>query len=656
MKRILGTILLSVILVQVIMAGKRNLLSDHFTRKLLGNSLVNDFQWVKYPAYSNRNAWNKIPEGIRKSTIANGEKYLGYSWPITTASMYLEFIRTGNRAIVDGAISTRLTVLRSLAMAELSEGEGRFMDDLINGVFSFCEQTYWGMSATFYMYRTGSAGSDKPNTVLPDLNDPIIDLSAGDTAADLAWIWYFFHTEFDKISPVISKRLVSELKKKILNPFYERYDYWWLTGSGAGIVNNWNPWCNHNMLTCIMLIEDDPVKREAGIYKTMESVDLFINSYPDDGACDEGPTYWAVAGGKLFDYLNLLKQVTNGKIDIFNQEIIKNIGRYIFRVYISSSPGGQFYANYSDASAKVQQDGGRIVRYGNEIKDNTLTDFGYFLLEKSDFLNIPAAGRMGEVLENLFNLGVPDRKLNSFPLITEYYFPDRDIAIARDNSNNSGFCFIAKGGSNGEGHNHNDVGSGMLYFNGSPVLIDVGVGTYTAKTFSSRRYEIWTMQSEYHNLPVINGFGQSPGGTFRAKNSVFKPATNKVFYSTDISGAYPPEAQVQEWIRSYLLERGKKFLITDRYQLKDNKSGIALHLMTPVKCQVLKPGIIELKADQFRLHLKYKPRTLNVQIETVKIDDNWLHKVWGDEIFRLVFTDRNSNLSGLYSIEIIQAN
>lgn len=45
-----------------------------------------------------------------------------------------------------------------------------------------------------------------------------------------------------------------------------------------------------------------------------------------------------------------------------------------------------------------------------------------------------------------------------------------------------------------ERHNHNDIGQFIVYADGKPVIIDVGVETYTAKTFSERRYEIWTME------------------------------------------------------------------------------------------------------------------------------------------------------------------
>src|SRR5690606_32493853 len=109
--------------------------------------------------------------------------------------------------------------------------------------------------------------------------------------------------------------------------------------------------------------------------------DLFINSYPNDGGCDEGPNYWSVAGGKLFDYLDLLHQITNGNIDIFSNDLIKNMGRYIYRVYIANSPKGQFYVNYSDSPAIIRHSGGRMYRYEKQIQDHQMLSLGAFLLK-----------------------------------------------------------------------------------------------------------------------------------------------------------------------------------------------------------------------------------------------------------------------------------
>lgn len=203
---------------------KRNLLLDNFSRKLVSSVVVKGQEWVTYPSYSDREAWAKLPESVKTNAIKEGEKYLGYGWPLTTATLYLTYSRTGNREAADNSNREKLNALRALALAELIEGKGRFLDDLINGVFAYCEQTVWSSPAHFYMYGyEGSLGNI--TTLLPDKNNPIIDLVTGDTAADLAWIWYFFHTEFDKVSPVISQRLQQELYAKVLDPFYQRNDY-----------------------------------------------------------------------------------------------------------------------------------------------------------------------------------------------------------------------------------------------------------------------------------------------------------------------------------------------------------------------------------------------------------------------------------------------
>jgi hypothetical protein len=284
-----------------------------------------------------------------------------------------------------------------------------------------------------------------------------------------------------------------------------------------------------------------------------------------------------------------------------------------------------------------------------------MESFGAFLLKESGYGEEAEIGKIGETLENLFNLGGWQNTKPGEPLISEFYFPDLDVAIAREiPGTNAGFYFAAKGGTNGESHNHNDVGSFMLYFNGNPVLIDVGVGTYTRETFSSKRYSIWTMQSNYHNLPVINGFGQSPGGQFKAQNSKYISTKNKVSYFTDIAHAYPAEAKVNKWITSYSLERGKKFLINNTYQLTENLGGTSFHFMTVLQCQIVKPGILELKGDGFILQMKYNSSLVNANIEAITINDKNLLSVLGDKISRVVFDLKSNNLSGNVSFELIE--
>lgn len=624
----------------------RNLLTNHYCRAQVAEFCENNLNWIKYPAYSDRTAWSNLPEEKRKATIAAGEKYLGYGWPAVLPTMYLEFTRTGNRAIVDSMISARLAAISSLFYAEMVEGKGRFIDDIVNGLFAYCEQTFWGSSAHFYLYEYGSPLSE-PTTILPDAANPIIDLNTGDVASTLSWIWYFLHEEFDKISPVINQRLLSEMKSKILVPYYTRNDFWWITGWNSGNVNNWTPWCSYNMLTCILLLETDKEKRLDGICKTMQSADLFINSYPADGGCNEGPSYWGNSVGKLYDYLSLLRSCSQGRIDIFAEDIIKEMGRYISKLYIG---GGNNYVNFADAPARLSHDGMMIARYGHDIGDAPLASFGTFLAEKAGAGSQTLAGDVGRALANLF--GHDGSAPPAETLVAHTYLPDLQVAVGRDRENSSkGFFFAAKGGTNGEQHNHNDVGSFILYFDGNPVFIDPGVGTYTRQTFSPDRWKIWTMQSAYHNLPLINGAMQSPGEEFRAESPSFKATRSHVTFSADIAKAYPEEAGVTKWVRTYDLERGNKFTVTDTYTLTQATGETSIVFMTPLPCSE-HDGTVQLTADNFKIHLSCPSPKAGCHIEDIHIDDPRLKKVWGEKLRRITYTVKKNTLSNNLTFEI----
>ena len=115
MKKLLSLLL---VLVPVLCAGaeKRDLLTSRFTREDVSRHCAYQFDWVPFPAYADRAAWESLPAERRAATIAAGEKYLGFGWPSVLPSMYLEFTRTGNRAVVDRIIAQRVNALRALGL------------------------------------------------------------------------------------------------------------------------------------------------------------------------------------------------------------------------------------------------------------------------------------------------------------------------------------------------------------------------------------------------------------------------------------------------------------------------------------------------------------------------------------------------------------
>jgi len=142
----------------------------------------------------------------------------------------------------------------------------------------------------------------------------------------------------------------------------------------------------------------------------------------------------------------------------------------------------------------------------------------------------------------------PRARRGAAPLMRDVWLPDTQVMVARSLAGSPAVSlWLRKGGTTPRATNHNDVGHFIVYAEGRPVLIDVGVETYTRKTFSATRYEIWTMQSQYHNLPTVNGVMQQDGRAFRASDVAYESSDARARLSLNIAGAYPPVAGLRSW-------------------------------------------------------------------------------------------------------------
>ena len=200
--------------------SERNILQKEFVADSLRAYLVPGQKWVKYPAYADRTGWDNLFGQNKEKVIKNGEKFLNYEWKVVKASDYLEYERSGNRKVMENPFDANNQAIVQLLFAELAEGKGRFMDQLINGVFHSCEMTSWALSAHLVRQPDGRS--------LPAYDYDMIDLTAGDLGNMLSWVYYFMHESFDKINPEISRRLYHELDKRIMVPYLEDDSFWWM--------------------------------------------------------------------------------------------------------------------------------------------------------------------------------------------------------------------------------------------------------------------------------------------------------------------------------------------------------------------------------------------------------------------------------------------
>lgn len=244
------------------------------------------------------------------------------------------------------------------------------------------------------------------------------------------------------------------------------------------------------------------------------------------------------------------------------------------------------------------------------------------------------------------------------PLERDFWLPELQVMGARSyEGSHKNFYIACKSGHNAESHNHNDVGNFIVYSDGYPAIIDVGVETYTAKTFSSRRYEIWTMQSAFHNLPTINGVMQKDGEEYRASNVKYEAEENQASFSLDISKAYPEEALVKSWNRKITLIRRKEVIVNEKYELSEVKKDLEMTLMSWRKPEIKGEGVIRLNnPEQIEhlntVHILYDKNKFAPEIETIHIDDSHLQNSWGDKLYRIRLTYKNTPLKGEFSIRI----
>jgi hypothetical protein len=447
----------------------------------------------------------------------------------------------------------------------------------------------------------------------------------------------------------LPERIRREIDRRILTPCLARNDFWWM-GFTERSVNNWDPWICSNWLACALLAEPDGERRRAAVGKIIHCLDNFLNGYADDGGCDEGPGYWSRAAASLFDCLELLHAATAGQCNGFTAPLVHEMALYICRAHIYN----EWYTNFGDAPARVFANGDLVYRFGQRLGDRRMMAHGAFCAFLRNEKALPGDS-IGRQLPALFNLAGLRQAPRAQALFRDAWLPGIQVMTARvQEGSPQGLYLAAQGGNNGKSHNHNDVGNFVVYADGLPAIIDVGVETYTAKTFSPQRYEIWTMQSAYHNCPTIDGVMQSAGRKFAAAEVSYHADDRAAEIHMDLAKAYPPEANLAFWSRTLRLDRARNTIeVVDDYRLTQAAKVITLTLMTPCAAQVSTPGEIRLAMTAGGpVRVAYDGRAFHAAAEEIPIDDAQLRRSWGERLYRILLRADAPPLQSKWSLRI----
>ena len=632
-----------------------NLLSTTYTQSFLESKLAAAGAWHPYPAWSERGPWEAVPEDLRVAVVARAEADRKAGWKALLATTFLDFKRNGNRTRFEADSFGRRSMLQRLILAECLEGKGRFVDDIANGVWLICEETFWGAPAHLAAQKAGVG--------LPDVSEPIIELFSAETAQLLSWTKYLLGPQLDGVSPLINKRIKIETEHRMLKPARERNDFTWMGLGGPSQehrLNNWCPWINSNLLVTNLILEDDPKLRVEETVRITRSVDAYLNDYWPDAGEEEGPGYFSRSVMCLFEVLITLESATGNSTSVLANPFLDAMGRFILNVHIA----GDDYVDYGDVHGKAAPSGDVLYRFGKAVHDEQLQAFGAFYAAK-DGWNAKGDGLTRAMDVNLTSLSrsipavLEANEIRSARqedvLVRDAWYPAFGLMTAREKAGTTGGMYVAVlASNNGRSHSHNDTGNFVIYQDGEPVAIDVGVEAYTAKTFGPDRYSIWTMQSAYHNLPTVGGVMEQNGVDFAATDRKYSSNDERATVSFNIAAAYPKSAGIKTWTRTVTLDRKQdRVTVEENFEL-ERAVEISLSVMTPRTPTADAPGVVTMKlpgGNGSISLLRFDGAALGAKVEKITLTDPHLREDWGEDIYRILLNSNRPVAQGKFSYE-----
>ncbi len=547
-------------------------------------------EFAPYPRYQARSEWEKFKQNARfavslSSAADRARELMKRPRPALPASLYLDFQRTGRRTPFERILSRRSVYLHSFALAECVEGKGEFLDPIFDEVWAYCEESDWCLPA----HTDG----------LVDMENPYIDLRASAVAVELALIDYVYG---DALLPSIRKRIRYELERRIFVPYLARDDFFWLHRT-----HNWNAVCNGNILRAALFIIDDPNRLAKIVTKAQNAMCNYLIGFGSDGGTAEGLGYWNYGFSNYVNAAYLLNQYTNKRLNLFEPPIVKEIALFPPRVELSPDK----YPSFSD--------GGENHRFSPAL-----------LCTLADSLDLPelrafASNQMDRIgqessLAGLFHstrFPLPERQMPC-PKKAFDYLSGVQWMISRNDPNNPyGLVIAAKGGSNDEPHNHNDVGNFIVHFQGESLIVDLGAPVYDRGFFSGKRYSYLAARSLGHSVPLINGLEQRPGGEARAVAKANHTESCDTLRS-DITTAYPPEAGLTRLERVVQLYRDGKdgwVELIDETEFKEKPSSYETALMTYGDVSLKGDNQVYIKGNKGALLVTYDPERFQVDIQ-----------------------------------------
>ncbi|MCR5585116.1 MAG: hypothetical protein K6F63_06775 [Lachnospiraceae bacterium] len=445
---------------------------------------------------------------LKTRIIELADEMAGETMPELTDELFGLFEKNGNRLAYENVYFPRRKFLAVYGISAILFKRKEDIEKLEYVLDEICKEKTWALPAH----------CDRKKR--PDIEKEI-DLFNAETAGALSEILKRAKGLLDES---LCKRVRNEIARRVLIPFASE-------GSKYGFENahhNWNAVCCGSVGTALINIGEELLGKEktlANLNRINASLSVFVDSFPEDGACLEGAGYFNYGIGFLTAYGRRYKEYMKKSADFFKSPKMAKISEFPNIAFFLNGVA----VNFSDATENEKLHCGMLAGLqelcGTEyfVNENITADFDsdpcYRFLPLFDDLNY------GEELR--LQKKTAEKRLSVLPFA--------EWAVAE---NAAGSGFATKGGNNAEPHNHNDVGSYIYLTSEGTSVCELGAGEYTADYFGAGRYNILCNGTQGHSLPLIGGKGQLTGEEAKAGRFEVTESGNLIKVETDLTDCY----------------------------------------------------------------------------------------------------------------------
>lgn len=371
------------------------------------------------------------------------------------------------------------------------------------------------------------------------------DLQSARIATHLALVYDWIYDAMDKGQ---RDRIRGALLEKAVTRVRGNEEYhWWSTAYRC----NWCGICYSGAaLASLALLTEDPGLTDlvAGAHN---GVSAMLDQLGEDGEWQEGRGYWAYGLGHSMWFMDALKRMTSGQVDLFRHPKVRG-NPAAFPLYTMP-------VNFADGRGGPVGDSWFINKLVRETGDVTAAWYRENFIENE---------------ESIYDLIWPDPGIaGREPAAKSIHFKGIDWAVMQSSFfSGPSFSITCKAGLNDDPHHgHLDCGHFILNYRGENFIADPQKSAYDDYYFSAERWDYVVATSRGHNVVSVNGEQQIPAkekdmpwkeGIGGRIDEFFTSATSDRTTMAGLEKAYPG-VEMKSWTRTIILEKPSVAVVAD---------------------------------------------------------------------------------------------